>query len=540
VINRTIASLISRARKSRFLSLAMIGVVLLLVAGTVGAADVAPTSFFGCLTSGGIINKITTDANNPPNCQGNSTAVSWNQVGPPGAQGPQGPPGPQGPQGQTGATGATGATGPQGQTGGTGPQGPAGADGAAGPAGPAGADGAAGPAGPAGADGAAGPAGPPGPGGPAGPAGAGLNSPGFVVSDLPRLTNSVEAVGADGFPVIAGSTPIGGLRVVHCLDTTCSRTEENEVASTSQIKPSIAIESDGYPLIAFNDGNLSVVACFNTSCSQHLMRTLDPAGRLSDQGVRPSSIAIGTDGFPLISYVVIDGGSAKVAHCPTVDCVGGTPVITDLNAASLGSAPKVDTSVAIGVDGLGLIALGGNELTAVHCSNVDCTTSTVSIPCAVNSCVTADAMPLDSVAMALGADGLALIGGRSAGLTSGTRHPFLHHCADTLCNAGVTSDTEVGAGIDRGEYSWITLGVNGHPLMTYRDTTNTNLRAAYCLDFACTTFNVTTIDTTDSEFSSVVTGVDGLPLVVAGDSTTRQLKAFHCSNIFCVPYPRNR
>jgi Collagen triple helix repeat (20 copies) len=519
VINRTIASVISRARKSRFLSLAMIGVVLLLVVGTVGAADVAPTTFFGCLTAGGTLNKITTDANNPPNCEGNSRAVSWNQVGPPGAQGPQGPPGPQGPQGQTGATGATGATGPQGQTGATG---------ATGPQGPAGADGA---VGPAGADGAAGPA------GPAGPAGAGLNNPGFVLNDLFRgLTDTASALGTDGFPVIAANG--NGLNFLHCLDTICSRWESNRMATSSSRPPSVAIDSAGNAIMVIDDRQVAIVSCFNTSCSQHGERVLDTSS-LSDKGVRPSSIAIGTDGFPLISYVLNDG-TAKVAHCASVNCGTGTTVITDLNAASLGRTAKVDTSVAIGVDGLGLIAMGGNALTAVHCSNVDCATSIVSIPCPGNACGTQEAAPLDSVAVTVGADGLALIGGRSVAFVAGTRHPFVHHCTDTLCNAGVTTDTEVGDGIDRGEYSWITLGVNGHPLMTYRDTTNTNLRAAYCLDFACTTFNVTTIDSTNSEWGSVLTGVDGLPLVVAGDSATHQLKAIHCSNIFCVPYPRNR
>jgi hypothetical protein len=527
VIKRTIISVISRARTSRFLSLAMIGVVLLLVAGTVGAADVAPTTFFGCLTAGGTLNKITTDPNNPPSCEGNSRAVSWNQVGPPGAQGPQGPPGPQGPQGpqgQTGATGATGATGPQGQTGATG---------ATGPQGPAGADGAVGPPGPAGADGAAGPAGP---GGPAGPAGAGLNNPGFVVNDLIGLTNAASALGTDGFPVIAGNE--NGLNFVHCLDTICSRWEWHTLSTASARPPSLAIDSAGNAIMVIDDGRVSTVSCFNASCSQHGRRELDSSQGLSGKGVRPSSIAVGTDGLPLISYILADG-SARVAHCASVNCGTGTPTLTDLNAGSLGNTPQVDTSVAIGVDGLGLIAMGGNALTAVHCSNVDCTTSTVSIPCLGNVCSTADAAPLDSVAVTVGADGLALIGGRSAGFT-GTRHPFLHRCTDTLCTTGVTTDPEVGGGIDRGEYAWVTLGVNGHALMTYRDTTNTLLRAAYCLDFACTTFNVTTIDSTNSEFSSVLTGVDGLPLVVAGDSATRQLKAIHCSNIFCVPYPRNR
>jgi hypothetical protein len=358
------------------------------------------------------------------------------------------------------------------------------------------------------------------------------------VSDILNLTNTASTLGTDGFPVIAGNQ--NGLNFLHCLDTTCSSWQWSNLSTPSSRPPSIAIDSAGLAIMVIDDGRVSTVSCFNVSCSQHGTRVLESAN-LSDKGVRPSSIAIGTDGLPLISYV-LSSGLAKVAHCASVDCGTGTTVTTDLNAAALGTAPKVDTSVTIGVDGLGLIALGGNALTAVHCSSVDCTTSTVSIFCAggVVGCGSGTAEPLDSVAMAVGADGLALIGGRTVGFGTGTRHPFLHHCTDTACTTGVTTDTEVGGGIDRGQYSWITLGVNGHPLMTYRDTTNTNLRAAYCVDFACTTFNATTIDPTYTEWSSVLTGVDGLPLVVAGDSVTHRLKAFHCSNIFCVPYPRNR
>jgi Collagen triple helix repeat (20 copies) len=77
-------------------------------------------------------------------CPKGSTAISWSQTGPAGAQGPQGI---QGPTGAAGAAGATGAIGPAGPAGPTGAIGPTGATGAAGPAGPAGAAGMTGPAG---------------------------------------------------------------------------------------------------------------------------------------------------------------------------------------------------------------------------------------------------------------------------------------------------------------------------------------------------------------------------------------------------------
>jgi hypothetical protein len=61
-------------------------------------------------------------------CPKNTTAITWNQQGQPGATGAQGPAGaigPPGPAGDTGAAGPTGATGPQGPAGPQGPQGPA-------------------------------------------------------------------------------------------------------------------------------------------------------------------------------------------------------------------------------------------------------------------------------------------------------------------------------------------------------------------------------------------------------------------------------
>src|SRR6202030_3566031 len=99
-------------------------------------------------------------------------------------------------------------------------------------------------------------------------------------------------------------------------------------------------------------------------------------------------------------------GSARVAHCASVDCLTGTATLTDLNATQLGVTPQVDTSVAIGVDGLGLISMGGNALTVAHCSNVGCTTSTVSAPCCGNACgFPPDANPVDSITITIGAAG---------------------------------------------------------------------------------------------------------------------------------------
>lgn len=348
-----------------------------------------------------------------------------------------------------------------------------------------------------------------------------------------------QTVGADGFPVIVAG--INGFVIVHCLEVFCSTFGAVQVGPLGTSgAPSIAIGSNGFPLVVFGNkaGELLVVACGDASCTKNGTHTLDPAATLSTNGVRPTSIAIGTDGFPLISYV-LSSGAARVAHCESVNCFTGTPEITDLTNTEIGRAPKVDTSVAIGGDGLGLIAYGGNTVTVVHCEDVACTSSVAHIKCNQNFCDTSTLLvpAFDSVAITIGADGLPLVGYRSR-----AQEARLIHCTIVQCDGLDFPGTvvESATGVDLGGYMWVTAGANGHALMTYRDATNSLLRAAYCTDPACSTFNLTTIDTTATEFGSVVTGSDGLPFVVALNTTSKQATVFHCSNIFCVPYARNR
>jgi hypothetical protein len=203
---------------------AMIGAAAALVLGT-GSTAAYATLASGPVDASGVIHGCWTNAaingthvfvlqDAGTTCPKGTTAISWNQQGPPGPAGPVGLTGPRGPAGPTGPKGDAGAQGPTGLTGATGsagPPGPAGADGStvlngtgapaasvghdgdfyldtaadvlygpkAGGTWPAtgtslaGTPGATGPVGPAGPQG---PAGPPGLAGPQGPAGADGNT----------------------------------------------------------------------------------------------------------------------------------------------------------------------------------------------------------------------------------------------------------------------------------------------------------------------------------------------------------------------------
>ena len=93
---------------------------------------------------------------------------------------------------------------------------------------------------------------------------------------------------------------------------------------------------------------------------------MDSVGNVGDH----TSITIGADGLPIISYY--DGGNQnlKVAHCDDIACASKTDVTLD----SDGDVGKY-TSITIGADGLPIISYydGGNQnLKVAKCSNALC------------------------------------------------------------------------------------------------------------------------------------------------------------------------
>lgn len=496
----------------RVFSVSGAGLALTIVAGSVALASIP--------SADGTINACFNDTNgnvrivdDPSSCRQHEVAISWNQQGTPGPAGPPGPPGPAGPQGPAGPAGA------QGPSGATGPQGPAGTQG------PAGADGA------PGAQGPAGPAGPAGPPGPGGPPGTGLERAGYVISDLPvppLINGMASAIGTDGFPVIAWGDK-SSIWLAHCNDVLCRSADRTQLVQrngTFTGRPSLAIGSTGWPIVVFDNGGLFADVCFDNACTTHATETIDFVN-LSSSGVRPSSIAIGADGFPLISYVT-DAGAGNVAHCNNVDC-HTHPSITTITTGA------VDTSVGFGVDGLGLVVYGGASLHGAHCSDAACASST---PILVGNCTGTcinNGPPAggDSLAIAIGDDGLALIARHA------NSKAIIDHCDDVACSTGSSSFLADPTTDDIGLNAWLTLGADEHALLIYRDSIASTLKAARCADAECTKAAIVTVSNSASQDSSVVTGVDDMPMVFAVDNTSGG-KAIHCSNSYCVPFVQNR
>jgi hypothetical protein len=399
--------------------------------------------------------------------------------------------------------------------GGDGPQGDAGPQGPVGPVGPVGAQGPSGPAGPAGTPGAAG--------------ANGVNGPryGRTIVSLRRLDTNGDvghstsiAIRPNGNPIVSyhDATTNGDLKVAACSTPDCSGTTTvTTIDATGYVgeMSSIAIGTDGNPVISYHDftnRDLKVAACTTPDCTgTATITTID-----GDDNVGMwTSIAIGSNGHPVISYFDDSNDNLKVAACTTRDCTG-TATITTLDVTNnVGE----QTSITIGTSGFPIISyrdVTNGNLKVAACTTVDCTGTT-------------DLRLVDSFqdtgrysSIAIGADGNPIISYFLA--TSGNLK--VAACSSPNC-AGPYSVVDVDTAGEVGWYTSITIGTDGKPVISYMDMTTNTLKLATCADATCT--NPAAIRTLDpTEFvgndTSITIGAFGNPIVSYMNGIDRDLQ----------------
>ena len=100
--------------------------------------------------------------------------------------------------------------------------------------------------------------------------------------------------------------------------------------------------------------------------------TVDSVGRVGTF----TSITIGSDGLPVISYFDFTNDDIKVAHCGNITCASATLSIID-STGFFGSRSSITT----GSDGLPVISyldFTSFDLNVAHCDDVACTSVTLS------------------------------------------------------------------------------------------------------------------------------------------------------------------
>jgi len=340
--------------------------------------------------------------------------------------------------------------------------------------------------------------------------------------------NSI-AIGVDGFAVISS---VGGsanhLRVTHCLNTACTQAsvvDTGEIGGTSR---PIVIGADGLPIIAYDGGGkLAVVHCSDVGCTSHVTHIVDdPANTVAGF----PAMAIGADGLPIIVHRDVTAAAVRVSHCSDIPCTVAVSTTVD----DVVDVLAFITSIAIGTDGLAIIADEDNTARALritHCNNVTCTTASSS---------TVDD-PADLVggtpAITIGTDGLPIVAHRNA-TASALR---ISHCVDVACTTAVSTNVDNPPSTPVGGQPSIRVGIDGMVVVAHSNGSTLSVRLTHCSDVACT--SATSIDAYDvadqvATDPTMTIGVDGMPIFAVHDANTHDQIVVHCSNVFCIPYYR--
>ena len=161
----------------------------------------------------------------------------------------------------------------------------------------------------------------------------------------------------------------------HCSNADCTETTKSTIDSLGNVGQfsSIAMGGDGFGLISYYDlssGNLKVARCANATCTAVHVTMLDSAANVG----LFSSVAVAGDGLALIAYFDSTNGNLKAIRCGIGICkdpVSGPDSVVFSRASGTGEA----TAVAACPTG-GHITGGGGESTSLLRSNAPASATT--------------------------------------------------------------------------------------------------------------------------------------------------------------------
>ncbi len=219
--------------------------------------------------------------------------------------------------------------------------------------------------------------------------------------DVGQDTNMTIA--ADGLPIISYyDASNGDLKIYKCSNLSCSSGSAYTRDSVGNVGrySSISIASNNLPIISYYDEtnqNLKVLRCTTSSCSSGSVSILASTGSVG----KFSSIAIGADDKPIISYYDETNEDLKVFRCSDNFCTGGNGLSYTLDSVD---GPGF-TSLVIGSDNLPIISYYKNverDLKVFKCSNSTCSNG---------NAYTLDSQGNMGIhnSIAIGADGLPII-----------------------------------------------------------------------------------------------------------------------------------
>jgi hypothetical protein len=340
------------------------------------------------------------------------------------------------------------------------------------------------------------------------------------------------ALDSAGNPVIA-YRDFGNqdLKVVHCDDPACAGYEDSQSvdrAGSVGAQSSIALDSAGNPVISYSDGTnrkVKVAHCNDPECAGSDESIQSPATAAGFLG--RTSLALDAAGNPVVSYLDIGESRIKLLHCNDPACAGNNESIQSPDPSFAGGT---GASLVLDAAGNPVISYAGiDDLRLAHCNDPACTGGDESIQAPdANGTFGATSLSLD----AAGNPVVSYYDGDNGDLK-------VMHCNDSACAGGGETVQSPDTNGNVGAFSSLELDGAGHPVVSYSERFNGDLKLIHCNDPACLGGD-DPIELLDTALGGGFGGSGSLALDAAGnpvvsyyDDKNNDLKLVHCSSADC-------
>lgn len=302
--------------------------------------------------------------------------------------------------------------------------------------------------------------------------------------------------------------------------------------SLSEVYADIVLDSSGYPVIAYTDYtnfDLILVHCNDKECKGN-NESISVVDSANSTGLHPS-LQLDGNGYPMIAYQYATGLDLKYVHCNDARCSGGDETFSTIETTNnTGYYPRMVK------DGNGYPVIAyyygtGADLKLVHCGDIDCSSGNQ-----INSIDTTGAVGNGYLGsdLVLDSNGYPVITYYD---TTNTELKIAH-CNDANCSGGDESLTSPLSTLAKslGSYSTLKLDDSGNPMVAYLNTTDTNLEYIHCDDINCSgdespSLKVLDVNTTD--FIRSQKNTSGFPIIVAR-SGQNYPRVYICSDTNCT------
>jgi len=339
--------------------------------------------------------------------------------------------------------------------------------------------------------------------------------------------NSI-AIGADNNPIISyWNRTDNSLEVIKCTNPYCSSQNPPVTLDNSGnvgATTSIAIGVDDNPVISYYDfinQNLMLVKCTSQDCSsQNAPLTMDNGGIVGNY----NSIAVGLDGFPVISYYDLSNKDLKLVKCTSQDCSSfNTPLTLDSD-----DKVGIHTSIAIGLEGypvMSYVDFTNASLKLIKCTSQDC--SSINAPLTLSS---GSVYQSDPTSIAIASNGNPYI----VFYNSGIPNLRLVRCSNPACsNSFIINipDTD-----NVGFSTSMAIGADDLPVISFYNSQTDDLKFVKCSAYSCNYFSaLKTLDTVGNvgRYNSIAIGADNNPIISYLDLDNFALKIYSCADTEC-------